>query len=97
MTKVYGFAEEASCKDILTDEQMRDIVLNSLGREDKGARVAPSLRVELGPRNWGRSVQELALKSFSSRMFLNTLRCLSYIYSRFYDDEHIFRSAPVPS
>lgn len=65
VSKVYGFSEECSRKKILSDAQMRDVILRKLGQKGKGADATSGLMVNLGQGSWGRSVQELALKVFS--------------------------------
>lgn len=65
VSKVYGFPEEGSRKKILSDAQMRDVILRKLGHKGKGADVTSGLMVNLGQGSWGKSVQELALKVFS--------------------------------
>ncbi|PCH03410.1 Kinetochore Spc7 [Penicillium occitanis (nom. inval.)] len=65
VSKVYGFPEEGSRKKILSDAQMRDVILRKLGHKGKGADIASGLLVNLGQGSWGKSVQELALKVFS--------------------------------
>lgn len=65
VSKVYGFPEEASRKKILSDAQMRDVILRKLRHKGKGADVTSGLTVNLGQGSWGKSVQELALKVFS--------------------------------
>lgn len=63
--KVYGFPEDGSRKKVLSDAQMRDVVLRKLGYKSKGTDVPPTLTLNLGQGSWGKSVQELALKVFS--------------------------------
>ncbi|EED16377.1 chromosome segregation protein Spc105, putative [Talaromyces stipitatus ATCC 10500] len=66
VSKVYGFPKEGTRKKILSDAQMRDVILRKLrGHKGKGADVTSGLMVNLGQGSWGRSVQELALKVFS--------------------------------
>lgn len=65
VSKVYGFPEEGSRKKILSDAQMRDVILRKLGHKGKGADTTSGLAVDLGQGSWGKSVQELALKVFS--------------------------------
>ncbi|OKL56377.1 hypothetical protein UA08_08189 [Talaromyces atroroseus] len=65
VSKVYGFPEDGSRKKVLSDTQMRDVILRKLGNKSKGADTSFGLTVNLGQGSWGRSAQELALKVFS--------------------------------
>lgn len=65
VNKVYGFPEEGSRKKILSDAQMREVILRKLGHKAKGADGTSGLTLNLGQGTWGKSVQELALKVFS--------------------------------
>lgn len=58
VSRIYGFPEEGSHKKVLSDAEMRDVILRKLGLKSKGV-------ANLGKGSWGRSVGELALKVFS--------------------------------